>query len=69
MFLLRNEMGADDRILKRTFILERISPDVGGSFFASYQLNDLLVIAHSVESVYVIVENLQIYTYKCCVLE
>lgn len=41
----------------------------GGSFFASYQLNDLLVIAHSVESVYMIVENLQIYTYKCCVLE
>lgn len=51
IFLLLDEVSANDRILTCTFIPERISPDVGAAFFASCQLNKLLVIARSVENV------------------
>lgn len=59
VFLFINEVSAKPRILTCAFIPDRSFPDVEISFFASCQLDDLLVIARSIEDAHMIVASLE----------
>ncbi|PYD28847.1 hypothetical protein DND67_17415 [Pseudomonas syringae pv. pisi] len=59
VFLFLDEVGAKHRILTCSFVPDPIFPDVDVPFFAPCQLDDLLLIARSIEDAYVIVDSLE----------
>ncbi len=57
--LFLDEVGAKHRILTCSFVPDPIFPDVDVSVFAPGQLDDLLLIARSIEDAHVIVDSLK----------